>query len=254
MRGLALSLAVGMVLVVGVPVVRAQEKPDRVARVEFIKAKPGMEAQLEEAGKKHFGWHKKQGDTWTIYLWQVITGDNAGNYYLGTFGHAWKEFDAREAFDAADDQDAMAAVGPYLQSDTPSLWREVEDASRHDAQAKGPSKFAQLTHYFVKPAKLSAFTDALKEIKAALDGAKFPVHTEWYALASGGPGPHYVAVTNRGSWAEFAGPEKSMTKVLDEALGARKATELIDAIREATTSTYSEVLLYRPDMSYLPAK
>jgi len=233
---------------------RAQEKPDRIARVEFIKAKPGMEAQLEAAGKKHFGWHKVHGDTWTIYLWQVITGDNAGSYYLGTFNHAWKEFDAREAFDVADDQDAMAAVGPYLQSDTPSLWRLVEDASRSDEQLKGPAKFTQLTHYYVKPGRLSAFTDAIKEIKAALDQAKFPVHTEWYALASGGQGPHFIAATDRGSWAEFAGPEKSMSKALDETLGARKATELIDAIREATTSTYSEVLLFRPDMSYLPGK
>jgi len=254
MRRIALGVAVAAVLSVGVPGVRAQDKPDRIARVEFIKAKPGMEAQLEAAGKKHLGWHRKQGDTWTIHLWQVITGDNAGSYYLGTFGHSWKDFDAREAFDAADEQDAMAVVGPYLLSDTPSLWRVVEDASRPDPMAKGPTKFVQLTHYFVKPAKLSAFTDAIKEIKTTLDGAEFPVHTDWYALASGGQGPHFIAATDRGSWAEFAGPEKSMSKVLDEKLGARRATELIDAIRDAITSTYSEALLYRPDLSYLPSK
>ena len=232
----------------------AQEKPDRLAWIEEIKAKPGMESQLEEAGKKHLAWHRKQGDTWSIYLWQVITGENAGGYVLGTFGHGWQDFDAREAFDAADERDAMATVGPFMQSDTPSIWRFVEDASRPDEAAKGPSKYLQVTHYFIKPVKLSAFTDALKQIKAALDDGKFPVHTNWYALASGGKGPQYVAATARGSWAEFAGPEKSMSKVLEEKLGARRATELINAIREATNSISSAVLVYRPDLSYLPGK
>jgi len=252
-RRIVLCVAVVALGLVGVSA-RAQEKPDRLAWIEHIKAKPGMEAQLEEGGKKHLAWHKKQGDTWSIYLWQVVLGDDAGDYVLGSFGHAWKDFDAREAFNAADEKDATASVGPFLQSDTPSIWRVLDDFSRPNEQATAPPKFIQLTHYFVKPASISAFTDALKQIKGALDDARFPVHTTWYALASGGKGPHYVAATERGSWAEFAGPEKGMSKVLEEKLGARKATELVDDVREATTSFYSEVLLYRPDMSYMPAK
>jgi hypothetical protein len=253
MRRMALVAAVLVVLCAGVQA-RAQEKPDRLAWIEDIKAKPGMEAQLEEGGKKHFTWHKKQGDTWSIYLWQVITGDDAGDYVVGTFGHTWKDYDAREAFNTADEKDAMASVGPFMQSDVPSIWRYLEDVSRPGGMAGGPAKFIQLTHYFVKPAKISAFMDAVKEIKAALDEAKFPVHSNWYVLASGGKGPHYVVATERNSWAEFAGPEKSMSKVLEEKLGARKATELVDEIREATTSFYSEILAFRPDLSYMPSK
>ncbi|MGD1146488.1 MAG: hypothetical protein ABR961_00885 [Thermoanaerobaculaceae bacterium] len=234
--------------------VHAQEKPDRLAWIEHVKAKPGMEAQLEEAGKKHFAWHRRQGDTWSVYLWQVITGDDAGDYIVGTFGHTWKDYDAREAFNVADDKDAMASVGPFMQSDIPSIWRHLEDVSRPGDMTAGPAKFSQLTHYFVKPSKISVFIDALKEIKAALDEAKFPVRSNWYALASGGKGPHYVVATERNSWAEFAGPDKSMSKVLEEKLGARKATELIDEIREATTSFYSEILRFRPDLSYMPGK
>jgi len=253
MREKVMSVAIITLACIGVSV-RAEEKPDRLAWIEHVKAKPGMEAQLEEGGKKHFAWHKKQGDTWSIYLWQVTTGDDAGDYVVGTFGHTWKDYDAREAFNAADDKDAMASVGPFVQSDIPSIWRHLEDVSRPGDMAAGPAKFSQLTHYFVKPSKISAFMDALREIKAALDEAKFPVHSNWYVLASGGKGPHYVVATERSSWAEFAGPEKSMSKVLEEKLGARKATELIDEIREATTSFYSEILTFRSDLSYMPAR
>ena len=223
MRKRVISVAVVALACIGVSV-RAEEKPDRLAWIEHVKAKPDMEAQLEEAGKKHFTWHKRQGDTWSIYLWQVITGDDAGDYILGTFGHTWKDYDARETFNAADEKDAMASVGPFVQSDTPSIWRYLEDVSRPGDMVGGPAKFSQLTHYFVKPSKISAFMDALKVIKSALDEAKFPVHSNWYALASGGKGPHYVVATERNSWAEFAGPDKSMITVLEEKLGARKAT------------------------------
>ena len=170
--------------------VRAEDKPV-LAWIEYIKVKPGTEAQFEAALQKHFAWHRQQNDTWPIFIWQVVTGERAGQYVFGTFKNTWKDYDAREAFEKVDMKEAMAALGPYVESYTPSIWAYQEESSR-SPDGTEPSKFVQLTHCHLKPTAVSAFTDALKEIKAALDAEAFPVRNSWYALVSGGEVPYWV--------------------------------------------------------------
>lgn len=44
---------------------------------------------------------------------------------------------------------------------------------------------------------MTAFTDALKAAKTALDEIDWPVHSGWYRLASGGEGPQFVLAVER---------------------------------------------------------
>lgn len=106
----------------------------------------------------------------------------------------------------ADMKEAVATLGPYIGNFTSFILADEEEMSR-PPDAPGPAKFCQLTHYYLKPKAAPAFYDAVKEIKAALDTAAYPVRNREYALVSGGEVPCWVNATDRSSWSDFAGPE-----------------------------------------------
>ena len=59
--------------------------------------------------------------------------------------------------------------------------------------------------------------------------------------------------TRRNSFADFAPPEKGLLSVLTYSMGAIQATVLLDVVRGSTERLYSELIQYRPDLSYTPA-
>ena len=231
----------------------AQESTGNIAIVYTAKPKSGSWPQLEEALAKHFGWHRAHKDDFAWIVWQVISGDNMGDFTVTTFGHSWKDFDARVKFDQADDADFVPNVLPFIDKISLHYMEMIPEASRPSASQQ-PTPLRQLTHYFVNPSGVVRFLDALKEIKAALDKANYPVRSSWFRLVSGGEGPHYVLAVERNSWAELERPAKSLEQVLAEATSPSKAVELMAAVRDNTRKTYSEMLQLRPDLSYFPGK
>jgi hypothetical protein len=246
-RAVAAAVAVLMVCVSAL----AQEKPGDAAVVYSVKAKSGSWGQLEEAMKRHFAWHRSQNDAFAWHTWQVMSGENIGDLVVGTFGHHWKEFDARAEFEQADVTDFVANVLPLTENMSLRYVTMIPEASRPSARTQPPA-MSQLTHYFVKPSGVVQFADALREVKAALDKANYPVRSSWYlVMAARG---HTTCVVERGSFAEFEPMAKSLEQVIAEVTSPAKAIELASAVRDNTRHTYSELLVYRADLSYLPVK
>jgi len=252
MRMLRFVVVALAVAALGVPVF-AQEKPGDVAIVYTAKPKPGGWSQLEGALKKHFGWHRAQKDTFAWMVWQVISGDNIGDFTVATLGHNWKDLDARAKFDQADEADFMPNVLPYIDKMSLHYMAMIAEASRPSGSQQPPAML-QVTHYFVNPSGIVRFNDALKEIKAVLDKADYPVHSSWYRLVNGGEGPQYVLVVERNSWAELEPMPKTLEQTIADATSPSKAVELMSAIRDSTRHVYSDMLQYRADLSYMPTK
>lgn len=230
----------------------AQEKPGIVAQVFVAKAKPGMAQQLEEGAKKHMGWHRAQKDPVPRFTWQVLTGERMGQYIVGAFGFHWKDLDARANFEKADDADAMVSVFPHVESLKYSIYVALPDASR-PRTAIEPSRLAQVTHFMVKPDGVDAFLAGVRQIRDTIDKSKWGSNFSWYQLASGGEGPQFVLAVARESWADFEPPAKSFDAMLFEAHGAMRTADLLTAVRGNVTSQYTETIMYRPDLSYIPA-
>jgi hypothetical protein len=240
-------------LAVSVGPASAQGTQGTIAEVTAWKPKPGMTQQFQQGRKKHMEFHRAQNDAWAWLTWEIVNGERNGQLVTGTFNHHWKDFDGRASFDEKDSADAAVNLMPFTESSTSGHYALMEDASRPPAATK-PVAMAQVTHYFVKLEGVTAFTDALKELKTALDTINWPIHSRWYRLVSGGEGPQYVLSVDRNSWAEMEPPATSMEKALSEVLGPRKTTELFDAIRKNTRYVTSEMFVFRPELSYFPAK
>jgi hypothetical protein len=230
--------------------VQAQQAGGEIARIYLNTPKPGAAKAYEAGRKKHMDWHRTQNDAWSWLTWEIVTGDRAGSYYVGTFGHSWKDFDGRDAFEEADSADAAINLDPLTSSSVPMLYRYITKASRPTGGAE-PGPYSQLTFYYVKLEGVPEFSRAIEKVKDALDKANWPVHAEWYGLVSGGEGPLYVVSVARSSWAEFAPTEKTLDMAVAEATSVAESGALFDAIRKNTSKVYTEILQYRPDLSYV---
>jgi hypothetical protein len=251
MRRLGVSLATAVATLAS-GLVLAQDKPGTIARVGVFEPKPGTAQQFEQARKKHFEFHRKNNDSWAWFTWEVISGEHTGRYVTGTFGHHWKDFDAWDKLEKADSADADATMGPYIQAEFPRYYAYLPDAS-HPPEGKEPTSFAQVTHFYVKLSGVQAFMAAIKEAKQGLDKVNWPVRTFWYQMVTGGEGPEFVLVVARSSWADFEPGTKTLDEALAEVYGPQKAIAVVGAVRDNTRYTYSELLRYRPDLSYIPA-
>lgn len=65
----------------------AQTQPNTLCDVREAKLKPGAKAQFEAGLKAHMGWHRKQNDTWSWSVLEILTGPKQGNYYVLSCGH-----------------------------------------------------------------------------------------------------------------------------------------------------------------------
>ena len=227
------------------------QPPSSVCEIHVNKVKPGATAQYEQARAKHMAWHKSQNDSWSWVVWEITTGENTGNYLVGTCGHAWKDFDTREKFNVADSANANTTMGPYLATETMAYYVLRPDLST--AQPGPPPPYLSVITFHLKPEGVNDFEDAVKKIIDAIKKTNTPVSpSDWYSLANGGRGPEMVLVQQRKSIAELQGPGKTLDQIVHEAYGDQGAA-ILAQLRKSYYGSNSELLHFRPDLSYMPA-
>jgi len=229
----------------------AQQKTVNVGQVYVMVPKPGMSKQFEEGRKRHMEFHRKQNDTWSWEAYEIMTGDNTGNYLSVTFGHTWKDLDAwEEKMGQADTADSNANLMPYLGTTQESIWSVMTDVSRPAAEPT--SKMIEIDHYMLKPGSEEEFEYTLGKVNDAIGKTNWPVHYTFYQLMNGGEGPHYVLVIPHGNWADMAEPEMSFNAMLEKAVGRHEAEALEHAFDHSVAREWSEMAVFRPDLSYMP--
>lgn len=224
-----------------------------ISRVGFWKAKPGMEAKLEEGIKRHNEFHRKLNDPMGFDTFVVTSGPNAGSYLRIASGRRWQDFDAEAAGAKADQADSALNTDPYLESTTTSYYRLRPEMSR-SRPGDTPAPMYSVLIYKVKFGKADEFVLAAKKFKEAADKAQWPRHWAFFSLANGGDHPQFVLSQPRDKFADFNPPEKPFDKMLEEILGRDEADARNDMLERSVESFRSEIITYRADLSYVPAK
>ena len=224
-----------------------------ISRVVIWKAKPGMEAKLEAGIKTHNAFHKKQHDPMTHNTYVVTSGPNTGDYVRVAGGRNWKDFDAEATWQKEDQADSAINTDPYIASAMPMYYRMRTDLS-HMAPGDAPAAMYSLVFLRLKIGKVDDYEATQKQSKAAADKAKWPRYWTVFSLVNGGDGPTWVISQARDKFADFNPPEgKTFAEMLEEQLGkdeSRLRQEMSDA---SVQSVFTEIIAYRPDLSYVPA-
>lgn len=247
------GLSLGVFVLLAAPVL-AQQPAENVGRVIVSVPKSGMMKQYEEGRKKHMDWHRKNNDSWAWIVYQVMTGESTGAYLSTTFGHTWKDMDDWDAAHGeADTADANANMGPAIGAQQESIWAFMPRASKVPADST-PAKMEEVLHFLLKPGEEREFNYGIHKITEAINKTNWATHFEWFVLVNGGEGPHYVLVIPLRSWADMKEPEPSFDMMLEKALGKHEAEEVMKSVDRATKRQWSEIIVYRPDLSHIPAK
>jgi hypothetical protein len=229
----------------------AQSSPQMVSEVNVSAPKPGMSAQWEAGRKQHSAFHAAQKDTWSIFVWENLTGEHSGSYVMASPGHNWKDFDAREAFNKLDGPDVEKNITPYAAGGGTAYYVYRDDLSLAKPPAT-PAKMRTTATYHVIPEHLNDFIDAVKKINSAIQKTNYPVKpSRVYQLANGGDAPMFILVTDRASWSDMEPPEKKLEDALKEAYGD-SGPQILDQLRRSCHRIVTEMSVFRADLSYLP--
>jgi hypothetical protein len=233
----------------------AQTKPGTVASLEFQKLKPGTVRQYEEGRKAQAEWHKQQKDTQPLMVWETISGDQTGTYLVGRLEQHWADFDTPPVAQKAE----LEAYEKNIGANVESLIIRYYDLMPKDSKptdSTAPSKYAEVITYVVKPGKGEEFHSAVTRATEAIEKTKWPVHYYWYTLVNGGRAGTYVLVVPHDNWADFEdNPNiKPFEAMLNEAFGHAEAASILERFEATTEIETSEIIQFRPDLSYLPSK
>ncbi len=243
-----LLLAAGMFLA---PLASAQETKANVGRIYWTWARPGQAQQYEAGSKKHSEFHKMKNDPWTWSTWQVVSGNRAGHYVTGTFGHEWKDFDNLPVAQAEDDADYFKNVEPYE-----SNWRGehvvLMPAHSRPPDSTDPYPLYELWLVHIKPGKAEQYLNAIKKIPGAIEKVGVPWHYTFWSVADGNSGSSFYVSFPMKTWAERGENGPSFEEVLTKAYSSGEAHAIMDAISDAEAERTSMLLVYRPDLSYTP--
>lgn len=242
-----------VVLALGVfGVTGAAAQQGDIAEIILVDAIQGHRTPFEDGVKRHFEVARNQGadDAW--FAWEIITGENTGKYYVGTFGHSWADFDEMPGDPAAMQASFEQNIRPHVEHAVPGFWRYREDLSRETGEMEGPTRFAQLYYYKAHLGGAEELEAVFRAVREAADNQGWSEEWEVYSLVNGGEHPLYVVAIGSDDFAGFAEPDPNMGQMLATELGQQGAGDLFRRFVEAVEWEKSETIAWRQDLSLIP--
>ena len=235
--------------------VSAQNQPASIASIETQTPKNGMVPQYEQGRKQKADWHKQQKDPQPLYVWETLSGDSTGNYLVGRLNQHWADMDKPPIADQADTEEFNKVIGSYVQSVSARYYEFLPKLSNPDTSSSTPSKFEELITFRIHRDKIGAFRAALARVSEAVKKTNWPVHYEFYELVNGGYDGTFLLVEPHANWADFEEkPDvKPLRDMLKDAFGAAEADALYQQLEGPIENESSEIIQFRPDLSYMPA-
>jgi hypothetical protein len=234
--------------------IAAQDNATSVNALEFQTPKNGMTQQYEAGRKAKVAWHKQQKDTNALWVLRVLTGEDTGSYIVGRSAQHWADFDKPAVSDAADEEEYNKVVAPFVEKRTAAYYETMPKVSNPSPDMN--AKYTSVTVFQIRYAKTDDFRSAIARIYDAAQKTKWPVHYFWQRLANGGHGGTYVLLVDHANWASFdEDPNvKPLRDMLRDAFGEQEAMSVIERLNGSIESSYSEIVQFRPDLSYIPEK
>jgi hypothetical protein len=232
----------------------AQGQPGNIAALEFQTPKNGMVKQYEDGRKQKADWHKQQKDSQGLYVFETLTGERTGTYIVGRIGQHWSDLDKPSVADADDLAQYRKLIGGVVEKLETSYWEFQPKWSNPPTDMNG--KYTEVFTFHIRYGHADDFRSAIARAAEARQKMNSQAHVSWYRLVNGGHGGTYVLTIEHANWASMEDDPaiKPLRDDLRAAFGEQEAMSVIERLNSSIEGTYSELIQFRPDLSYIPAK
>lgn len=250
----ALSIAMALTFLTASSGIAQETGQESITRATINTPMPGMKAAYEEGVKKHQQWHKEHNDTWTVNVWQITSGPRTGDYVHVTSGHQWGDFDLSRYDSKAHGIDANANQGKFVASTERRFWKRLPELSTIQENG-GPAPMVRVIFMEVKPGKDALLTSAIKRMREARAKSDRIREGFFYSSVNSGSRGIYMLVLPQKNWGDMAPGGNRTRAILNEVYGHSESQLIMSRFFEAIEKPTSSVIyVYRPDLSYIPAK
>ena len=230
-----------------------QARAQNLGEAWMFTPKPGSGAGFQEAFRSHMEFRQAQGDTWTWTMWEVVIGDNVGDFMVVSGDHAWADFDTYQNSEFAEIAEPhwAATVGPLVEEMSSVIFQGDTTFSKLPTDPTYAPTMINFITFHIIPGKLMEFNQALAQMHQALVGADLPVYYMGSTSVIGGEGDVYSVAILGESWADFADPDPNMMQVMATTYGEEEAMAIFTSFGESYHLSESVMLRFREDLSLI---
>lgn len=256
----ASRFVIGVLGIAGALLAQAQQPQHNAANLMLAQedtVRAGAREQYEAGRKQLAAWHASTKDPHALVVFEVLTGEKQGTYVLVRRGLQWTDLDKEPARDAEQYGEIRKAIGDSRDKSVTKMYEEVPELGHGtDATSGRPAKFYEISTFHVPLAKTRLFVAAAGRFREALEKSKVPMDASWYSLDEGGESGTWILVVSHNTWASFDDPAvKSPPEILLNAFGPNEGQAVVEQIENSMGGFFtSEVVEFRPDLSYFPMK
>jgi len=232
-----------------------EEAPEMVvAKNHFVTVNSGQALEFEAAYKGHLEWHANKNDTWSWHTWQIVNGQDFGQYIIRTGSHTWADWDEHADFSKEDSAHYLENVSGYVKKISSTMVVADPEISRWPEDYGMPT-LVDVTVFQVNNEYNRAFYHTMEKIHKAIVEKEIPFTYSWSFVANGGegPGPTWVLVFPFKSWTEYGDSwEPAFWKLVEEVYGDFETDLIRKMMNKAIVHQENFMAAYREDLSYNP--
>lgn len=244
MRLPAFFLAVLAAAVVAMP---AAAQDNLITLGVFVTVRTENLPRFEQQMREHNDWHASQSDPQPWATYQALTGH--GEYAVLAPNMTWASMDA-PALDMGTDVAHWAESGArYVDTEEVVLWTNLPGGNPPDDAGQYP--VIQVYEFEINAGGQAATMNTIEKATEAL--AATGIHFQWSAVISqDGPPSTFLALWFQ-NFAELGTPGPGADQIMADAFGAGQGARILAEFSRATTARSSQIWMFRPDLSYMPA-
>lgn len=201
--------------------------------------------EFEKALTAHI--QKYHSGDWKWRVYEIQTGPDAGGYHVVEGPKSWDEFDKRGTLGTEHTNDWNKTVTIYLTDKYSSAYSDYKEDLSTTQLGDFTDKIT-ITHIFPKPGMGSVIEADLKKVKKGWAAGNQTVAV--YQSVASGPSQYTLVYRLKNGLKELEnGYRKPFRERYDAANGEDSYETFLKNIQRATDNSWSEMLLFRPELS-----
>lgn len=240
-------LAACLLILVAAPGVAAQGA--NLAFAYRVKVNLGQERAFESAMREHAAFRQEQGEPFSWQVYQVMFGDDAGQYLVRSANHSWADLDTYSGmgdFQQAVGDQFNSTILPFI-AESSSWITALDTAMSVMPPNMDDMNVFMVTRVWVESEGAMEMEQAMRTVRET--AMANDMHYVVLRTLVGAQGSDLALVVPAADFAGLEEPSPSMDEALMQALGEDGMMELYGSWLSGIEETSTSIIVLRRDLS-----